>query len=52
MVERYGAKRVRARDVWHLTSRFFRKILSHTLCVCLCQGSGLGPLRFSELVAL
>lgn len=52
MVERYGAKRVRARDLWHLTSRWFRKVLGHTLCVCLCQRAGLPPLRFSELVTL
>jgi hypothetical protein len=52
MVERYRAKRVRARDLWHLTSRWFRKILGHTLCVRLCQRAGLGSLRFSELVAL
>ena len=50
LVERYGAKRVRARDLWHLTSRFFRKLLSHTCCVHLCQQAGLPPLRFSELV--
>jgi hypothetical protein len=50
MVERYGAKRVRARDLWHLTSRFLRKVLGHTLSVCLCQRAGLGPLSFSELV--
>lgn len=50
LVERYRIKRVRARDVWHLTSRFWRKVLSHTLCVLLCQRSGLSPLRFSELV--
>jgi len=52
LVERYGAKRVRARDLWHLTSRWLRKILGHTLCVCLCQRAGLPPLRFSELVDL
>jgi len=50
MTERYRAKRVRARDLWHLTSRFFRKILSHTCCVHLCQQAGLPPLRFSELL--
>ena len=50
LVERYGAKRVRARDLWHLSSRFYRKVLSHTLCVHLCQRSGLPPLRFSELL--
>lgn len=50
LVERYRIKRVWARDVWHLTSRFTRKILSHTLCVLLCQRAGLSSLRFSELV--
>ena len=50
LVERYRAKRVRARDLWHLTSRFFRKVLSHTCCVHLCQRAGLAPLRFSELL--
>lgn len=49
LVERYRMKRVWARDVWHLTSRFWRKVLSHTCCVALCQREGLSPLRFSEL---
>lgn len=31
MVEPYGAKRVRARDPWHLASRRPRKILGHAL---------------------
>lgn len=52
LAERYRAKRVRARDLWHLTARFVRKILSHTCCVCLCQRVGLSPLRFSGLVGL
>lgn len=50
MSERYRVKRVRARDLWHLSSRFFRKVLSHTCCVHLCQQAGLSPLRFCELV--
>jgi hypothetical protein len=50
LVERYRMKRVWARDRWHLTSRFMRKVLSHTCCVWLCQQAGLSPLRFSELV--
>jgi hypothetical protein len=50
LVERYRVKRVRARDRWHLTSRFLRKVLSHTCCVLLCQRERLSPLRFSELV--
>lgn len=49
LVERYRIKRVRTRDVWHLTSRFWRKILSHTCCVMLCKREGLSALRFSEL---
>lgn len=51
LVERYGAKRVRARDLWHLCSRFLRKVLGHTVSVHLCQQRGLPPLRFSELLA-
>jgi DDE family transposase len=50
LVERYHAKRVWARDAWHLLARWLRKLLSHTLAVCLCQRAGLPPLRFAELV--
>ena len=50
LVGRYNAKRVWARDEWHLRSRFLRKILSHTVAVLLCQRTGLSPLRFSELI--
>jgi Transposase DDE domain len=45
LVERYGVKRVRARDRWHLSSRFFRKVLGHTICVHLCQRAGLSSPR-------
>lgn len=51
LVERYHAKRVRARDLWHLSSRWWRKILSHTVAVHLCQEARLSSsLRFSELL--
>ncbi len=51
LVERINAKKVWARDRWHLTSRFMRKILSHTVAVYFSQQAGLSsPLRFSELV--
>ena len=50
MAERYGAKKVWARDRWHLTSRFLRKVLSHTMAVYFCQQVGLSPLRFAELL--
>ncbi|WP_420454884.1 IS982 family transposase [Rubrivirga sp.] len=50
-VERLNAKRVWARDRWHLTSRWYRKLCARTLGVVLCQAEGLPPLRFSALVA-
>ena len=50
MTERYRAKRVWARDRWHLTSRWLRKVLSHTMAVYFCQQVGLSPLRFAELI--
>lgn len=51
LVDRFNAKTVWARDLWHLTSRWWRKILAHTLAVFVAQQSGLeSPLRFAELV--
>ena len=50
LVECYHAKRIWARDAWHLWSRWQRKLLSHTLAVYLCQQHGLGSLRFADLV--
>jgi hypothetical protein len=35
LVERYNAKRVWARDIWHLISRVLHKVLSHTMAVYL-----------------
>jgi hypothetical protein len=39
LVERFHAKRVWARDLWHLTSRWMRKFLSHTLAVFFASAS-------------
>ena len=52
LVERYHAKRVWARDAWHVWSRWQRKLLSHTLAVYLCQQTGLGSLRFADLLTI
>jgi hypothetical protein len=51
LVERYRAKKVWARDRWHLCSRWLRKVLSHTLAVHFCQRVGLPPLSFARLIA-
>jgi hypothetical protein len=50
LIERFRAKRTWARDRWHLTSRWLRKVLSHTTAVALCQQHGLSPLHLSQLV--
>ena len=50
MTERYNAKKVWARDDWHLTSPWLLRVLSHTMAVYFCQQVGLSPLRFAELL--
>lgn len=51
LVERYKMKVVRARDTWHFSSRFIRKmLLSHTMAVVLCRREGISPTRFWELL--
>lgn len=50
LVERYHLKRVWARDAWHLTARVLRKVLSHTVAVCLCLERGHPPLSFALLL--
>jgi hypothetical protein len=52
LTERYHAKKVRARDTWHLLGRWLRKVVSHTLALLLCQWQHLPPLSFAELVAV
>ncbi len=51
LAERFHAKRVWARDLWHLTSRWARKLLSHLLAVFFCFQLGLQPLSFSHLIS-
>ena len=43
LVDRYRAKRVWARDAWHLWSRLLRKLLSHTLAVHFTVQAGIRP---------
>lgn len=48
--ERFHITRVWARDRWHLTSRWLRKVARHTLAVFLCQEAGRPPLTFADLL--
>jgi hypothetical protein len=50
LVERYHAKKVWARDLWHFTSRWMRKLLSHTLAVFFCLQEEISMLSFEKLI--
>ena len=50
LVTRYRTKCMWARDIWHLSARWLRCVVSHTLAVFLCQQSGLPPLQFDKLL--
>jgi Transposase DDE domain len=52
LVERYHAKRVWARDLWHFTSRWMRKLLSHTLAVFFCFQENISMLSFEKLITI
>jgi hypothetical protein len=46
----FNIEKVWARDLWHLTNRFTRKILSHTMGVFLNRMMGRNPLQFDGLI--
>lgn len=50
LVDQFHAKRVWARDLWHLTSRWMRTFLSHTLAIFFCAQENLSYLSFAKLV--
>jgi hypothetical protein len=50
LTERYSVKRVWARDLWHLTSRLLRKVLSHTVAFLLNDQMGNPRLQLSKLL--
>jgi hypothetical protein len=47
LVDRFHLKRTWARDLWHLSHRLIRKVLSHTLMVWFNVRSGIAPLRLA-----
>lgn len=49
--ERFHIEKVRARDLWHQASRFWRKLLAHTACIKLNVDLGHKPLQFEGLIA-
>jgi len=49
LADRYHAKRTWARDLWHLTHRVIRKVLSHTVMVWVALRQGHPPLALDRL---
>jgi len=50
--ERLHIERVRARDKWHLTSRWARKLLAHTTAAWINYLNGAEILEFDALISL
>lgn len=50
LTERFNIEKVWARDLWHEVSRFWRKLLAHTLCVKVSIERGIEPLQFECLI--
>jgi Transposase DDE domain len=50
LVERFHIEKIRARDLWHQASRFWRKLLAHTVCAKINLSLGNDPLQFECLV--
>lgn len=50
LTERFCIEKIRARDLWHHCSRFWRKLLSHTVCIMLSLDRGNEALQFDRLI--
>lgn len=46
----FDIERMRARDLWHLTSRLARKLLAHTVMVWLNRQHGRPYLQFADII--
>lgn len=50
LTDRFNIQKVRAKDLWHLSHRVIRKILSHTVCVVLNTNLGNSPIQLEKLI--
>jgi len=50
LTERFAVNRIRVHDLWHFQHRLIRKILAHTLAVCLNLQLGRKPLDLDGLL--
>jgi hypothetical protein len=51
LTDRFNIEKIRARDIWHQASRFWRKLLAHTVCVKIGLDCGNQPLQFENLLS-
>ena len=51
LADRFHIEKIRARDLWHEASRFWRKLLAHTVCVKMSIERGGEPLQFESLIS-
>ena len=47
---RFHIEKVRAKDLWHQASHFWRKLLAHTVCIKISIDRGHEPLKFEQLI--
>lgn len=50
LTERFHIEKVWARDLWHQSSRFWRKLLAHTASIRLNLNANNEPLQFERLI--
>lgn len=50
LTDRFRIEKIRARDLWHQFSRFWRKLLAHTVSIKLSVAMGNAPLQFEKLI--
>lgn len=50
LTEQFHVEQVRARDLWHLTSRLARKVLAHTLGITVNRSLGRPDLQLAGLI--
>jgi len=51
LATRFNSQRTWARDLWHLTSRIYRKLLSHSTATLLNRRAGNHPLQLKLLIS-
>lgn len=49
LAEQFNIEKIRARDLWHLTSRVTRKVLAHTIGILVNKLNGVPELQFERL---